>query len=353
MPRWSAALPAAIATAALICTGCAGGGGNGVVAAAATKPSFAASSQRTAARIEPASSAAHIYAAQELNGRQLSDPTIHEYNEQGNALATSGSFPNLGYFHYPAYDSHNQSVYVLDAAQDGTSSVTVYDGQGVQKHTAGTFAHLPLNPATILFDSHNNLLYILTLSVPATRPSIKAYDEQGYEQKLSASFPNLGVFGYALMYDAHNGLIYYAGDSTGGAHSTPFVAAYDEEGSPQPLSGGFTVNNGPTGMTYDSHNGLIYVAGVNSPTSTFVVAFDEQGNAQTLSPGFPADMRASGSIGFDAHDGLLYATTFDSVEHFHHLDSTITAWDEQGNPQELSGRFNHPQVYIGDFVIAQ
>jgi YVTN family beta-propeller protein len=132
---------------------------------------------------------------------------VTAYDEFGNLLTLSGSFPNLSVPEGIAYDSNNGRLYVTDS-EDGT--VLVYD-------TSGNFI-----------------------------------------QNFASTLPSTGYAGIA--FDSQNALFYALDPSNNG------VVVFDEQGNLTNVS--FANLNQPTGIAYDPYDGLLYVTNSGNDTMT-------------------------------------------------------------------------------------
>ena len=72
--------------------------------------------------------------------------TVTEYDQNGNQITTSGSFPNLDWPAGIAFDSANGSLYVSSGY---SSTITEYDQNGNQVTPSGTFPNLS-NPQQLV-----------------------------------------------------------------------------------------------------------------------------------------------------------------------------------------------------------
>ena len=115
----------------------------------------------------------HLYfpVTASVNGGIDNAFSIVSYDENGNLVPTSGSFPNLAQPEAIAFDPFNGHLYVANAANN---TITVYDDQGNQVSTTGTFPSLSI-PAGIALDSHNRRLYVINQG----NQTLTIYDENG------------------------------------------------------------------------------------------------------------------------------------------------------------------------------
>ena len=121
--------------------------------------------------------------------------TIRVYDQNGNQISTSGTFPNLT----PqlvdiAFDSSNNHLYVVHYQEsrsgvnpDAPDSITEYDQDGNQVPTSGSFPNLN-GPTGVAFDPTNNHLYVTNIFGAV---KIIVYDENGNQITTSGTFQGL------------------------------------------------------------------------------------------------------------------------------------------------------------------
>ena len=111
-------------------------------------PAIPSAQGSSTANTSPAGAPAKIYVPDSGND------TVTEYDQHGNQIATSGTFPGL---HQPisiAFDPDNSHLYVV-STRTGFDRVTVYDLNGNQVTTSGTFQGLH-QPFGIIYDPVND-----------------------------------------------------------------------------------------------------------------------------------------------------------------------------------------------------
>jgi DNA-binding beta-propeller fold protein YncE len=115
---------------------------------------------------------------------QITGGGVVVYDEQGNNIP----FPDLSAcdgISALAFDPHNRRFYMAGplTPQCGTPNVIVFDEAGNIVKTTGTFPNV-VAPTAMTFDTHNNRLYVLNLT------GITVYDEQGNQISTTGTFPN-------------------------------------------------------------------------------------------------------------------------------------------------------------------
>jgi DNA-binding beta-propeller fold protein YncE len=290
----------------------------------------------TSSGVIPARHAKHVkhgsYGPQLLYVTNGGNSTITVYDEQGNQQTLSGSFPGLYYPSSLVYDPNNQLIYVGNG--NNANYMTAYDTSGNQQTLQqGAFPNLG-DPSGIAYDPSNALLYVANYqygnsSGGGAYGGITVYDESGNEQTLSGSF--FGAYQTTdIADDPNNGFLYNT--NYGCCGQTP-VTVYDQYGTLQMLSGSFPgLTHGPDAIMYNPSNGFIYVAQVSYYSS--ILAFDENGNPQTLSGSWSGISFPSG-MAYDPNNGFIYVVNSGGGR----SGSTVTAYDNNGNQQTLSGSF--------------
>ncbi len=106
------------------------------------------------------------------------------YDEQGNFIPFP-DFSACGGISALAFDAHNRHFYLAGPLTPmcGPPNITVFDEAGNIVKTTGTFPNA-VAPTAMTFDTHNNRLYVLNVS------SITVYDEEGNQISTSGTFPN-------------------------------------------------------------------------------------------------------------------------------------------------------------------
>lgn len=243
-----------------------------------------------------------------------SNSTITEYDQNGNRIATSGTFPHLDVPYGIAFDESNKHLYVTN---NGNSTVTEYDKNGNEIKPSGTFPNLN-SPIGIAFDSSNDHLYVTNTRLPNT---ITVYDQNGNQITTSGTFPNLdGPAGIA--FDSSNGHLYVA-NSLGNA-----ITVYDQNGNQIKTSGPFRNLNNPLGIAFDSSSCHLYVV---NQAGSYVTEYDQNGNQITPSGTFPNLGLLPYGIAFDSSNRHLYV---DNV-----YNDAIAEYDQNGNQITPSGTF--------------
>lgn len=255
---------------------------------------------------------------------------VAEFTETGNLLSIT--FPNVNNPVRIAYDAHNRFIYVLNFAAGTNSFVTAYDAHGVQQSLAGGFPGIA-SPTGILYDPHNGLIYISN-TPPNKSQTVSAFDEAGNPQHLTGYFGSAGAEA-DITFDPGNNFIYMADGKN--------ILAYNEQGIKQKLAGAFLNAQTPSSLTYDPHNGSIYAT--QSVKNGTVVVYDQQGHLQRLTPGF-ATLNPVG-VAYDKDNNFIYVAAGTPNQ----PGGKLRAYDESGNPQTLSGRFDG--FAIGDVAVVR
>jgi DNA-binding beta-propeller fold protein YncE len=181
----------------------------------------------------------------------------------------------------------------------------------------------------------------LTLSQPwiyaadNVNKDVEAFDEQGHAKTLAHPITGMND-PFGVVYDYGNGLLYVAD------YGANTVTAYHPDGTPYALSAPlpFAGLNGPAGLEYDPTTNSIYVVSFAYGSGT-VSAFDEQGNPKDIS-GF-GGINAAYAITHNPNNDWFYvanctsATTQPSVPTI--PPGSITTYDAQGVAQSTSGGF--------------
>ena len=112
------------------------------------------------------------------------------------------------------------------------------------------------------------------------------------------------------------------------------MAGFDEQGNLQSLSGTWSNAGEPFGIAYDAHNGLLYATTINQAVQ--FNAYDAQGQLQTLNPGFSAVGNVL-SFAFDSSANRFYLLHQTPPGCTSTCTNAVSAYDENGNPVTLSG----------------
>ncbi|HET6894141.1 MAG TPA: hypothetical protein VFH72_02065 [Candidatus Baltobacteraceae bacterium] len=105
---------------------------------------------------------------------------IAVYDEEGNPVATSGSFPNVRYPEGIAFDPLNNQLYVANAGDP----VTVYDEEGNQIPNNGFRGYYVGEKLAIAFDVSTRRIFVLGDA------GVAAFDEAGNHITTSGPFAN-------------------------------------------------------------------------------------------------------------------------------------------------------------------
>jgi hypothetical protein len=165
----------------------------------------------------PANSSARVLACGADNGNVYvgNGSTITEYDMSGNLLATPGGFPLGGSIQSMTLDNHNHRLYVVNGSP---ATVQAFDESGNAVALSGTFPGLTPTAFGIAFDSTNDSLYVSD----SQAGTVTAFDANGNPQTLSGNFPGLSKPTY-IAFDPGNNELYIA---DGG-----YLSAYDPSGN--------------------------------------------------------------------------------------------------------------------------
>lgn len=267
--------------------------------------------------------------------------TVTVYDEEGRQIKTSGSFANLSSPLSIAFDSNNHRLYVTNCAGcsgAGPDYVTVYDDQGNRVSTSGNFNYPNLRPGNLIIDSHNGHIYTLS-STSIGGTIVEVFDEEGHPVHTSGGFPQM-LHGGGLALDSNNHLLY-------SLNRDGFSRLYDEDG--HLLRENFMADAGcPGSIAFDSDNRRLYVlkdCGTGG-TVPHINVYDEEGN-QIPTSGFTSPpLRSPAFLAFDSHNQRFYEVD----------DCTkvrpggyITVFDEEGNQIQTIGSF--PNIEFGTIAI--
>lgn len=251
---------------------------------------------------------------------------VFAFDERGNAKTLPAPIADSNGPSGITYDPHDGFIYVTSAY---SPSVHAYDPLGHAQTLTGSFSGLS-QPEGIVFDPTNNELYI----ADDTNSAVKVYDEQGNAVSLGpqAFASPAPVHPYAIERDPNTDWFYVA------SCTTNIVKVYDKSGTTQtltPTNTAFPNLNHPDGMSFDPHNDWFYVNNCASygSNNSSMTAYDEQGNQQTLA-GNPSGWNTGWDAFYDPYDGLIY------VDHDQGTDPLLVhAFNEQGQPVSLPGSF--------------
>jgi DNA-binding beta-propeller fold protein YncE len=146
-------------------------------------------------------------------GPNAPPPPLYEFDMSGNRIGTAGGFPLAGAFGSMALDDHNHRLYVVERSP---TAVQAFDESGNAVALTGTFPGL--TPNYIAFDSANDLLYVADYNAG----TVAAFDANGNPQTLSGNFSGLTHPGL-MAFDPGNNVLYIADGS--------YISAYDQSGN--------------------------------------------------------------------------------------------------------------------------
>jgi hypothetical protein len=263
------------------------------------------------------------------------EDTVHDnvlaYDEQGNAKPLTNPISGLGEPTGLLYDPHNGLIYVSsnNFGACTTNCITAYQPNGTSYafSSATPFAGAA-GPGGLAFDPLSNDIYIDYYANPGG--SVAAFDEQGNAATLGGTFPGISA-SYALAHDSNEDWFYAANCSPAA------VNAYTSQGAAKALTGNggspFPHLTNPDGITFDQNTNWFYIDNCD-PTNGTITAYDEEGNQQTLT-GNPQGIRQGWGITFDPYDNLLYVANDDNGSL---VTPKVTVYDERGTHQTLTGR---------------
>lgn len=208
------------------------------------------------------------------------------------------------------YDSHDEMLYVAN----GNNTITEYNDEGILEATFPACGCLSA-PAGIAFDSANDLLYVTN----ETGNSVKVFNETGSLQSIGGFFSLTAPVGIA--YDNSNDTIYVSTASSGIFSFSPSTgAAKSAKNTSVSL-------NDASALNFDSHNNLLYLADTGDGK---ILAFNGQLVQQTLTGAF-SGINGPRAAFYDPLDGVLYVANAGN--------DTITAYDEEGGTTSLRSTF--------------
>ncbi len=269
-----------------------------------------------------------IYVADDVSGEILA------YDEKGNQKTLPHPITGLGSAYGLVYDGHNGVLYATSYDQRAVKAFRP-DGSPYALGAVAPFAGLS-GPSGIEFDLLNDDIYVVNY---AGTGSVAAFDEQGNAQTLSGTFAGVSD-SYAVTYDPNQDWFYIANCSPGSAGA---INAFTPQGNAQTLTGNggapFPNLLNPSGTAYDSSNERVYVNNYKYPFAYGnIVAYDSQGNQQTL-PGNPDMIPTGWGIAYDPYDGFLYAAVDGYLNSAPLIMPTVWVYGEDGTKQATAGSF--------------
>lgn len=253
---------------------------------------------------------------------------IKVYDESGNPVSVSGTFPNLSGPEGLGYDPVGGRVL---ASNFSNGTVTAYDADGNQVALATPITGLT-NPNTVAYDLGRNRIYVGTHDV-----GFFVFDPNGNPIAVTGNWkmpPPHGdgtTYPYdptSLLISAHGGTSFgniYTNDvANGGA-----IVVYDGEGNGVTTFGS---DNGTAGLAQDPVSGRLYA----SWTAHAITVFDEAGNRIAVPGTFPHTAQPN-AIVFDPSNGYVYAYDTDAAAFGY--TNNVTAYDQNGNEIALPASF--------------
>jgi len=250
---------------------------------------------------------------------------ITEYDQNGNQITQSGTFPNLNQPLGITFDSSNGDLYVIDHGfnTSGNNTITEYDQNGNLLNTFSAPFPTLFDPTGIAFDSSNNNLYVVNGS-----STITEYDQNLNPITTFGSFPTPLNGPAGIAFDSLNGHLYVVnnGNNT--------IVEFDQNGNLITTSGTFPKLDLPVGIAFDVANGHLYVTNLGCPsphTPPRITEYDQNGNLIVIPSGTFPNLNGPTGISFDSANDHLYVTNSSN--------NTITEYDQDGNRISTSGTF--------------
>ena len=253
---------------------------------------------------------------------------IKVFDEQGNPVAVSGTFPNLSNPESIGYDPVGGRILVPN---EGNGTVTAYDADGNQVAFATPITGVN-TPIAAAYDTGRNRVYVATHDA-----GVFVFDPNGNPISVAGNWnvPAPRGNGTALPYDptallidtkggTSFGNVYLNDVSNGGA-----IAVYDGEGNGVTS---FSSANGTASLAQDPVSGRLY----GSWTANAITVFDEAGNVIAVPGTFPHTAQPN-AIVFNPANGYLYA--YDTDASAFGYANTVTAYDTSGNEIALPNTF--------------
>jgi hypothetical protein len=253
---------------------------------------------------------------------------VKVFDENGNAVSTAGTWPNLSGPMGLAYDDFQQRIIVANYS-DGT--VRAYDLDGNAAGPSNAISGL-VNPMAVAMDNSMQRIYVSTHDL-----GVFVYDTSGGPVATSGNWkqPANPVHGTpnAYPYDAQALLItgrglgnvgsVYVNDVTSNS-----IVVYDMNGN---WRMGFYADNGVGGLTQDPVSGRIY----GTWTAHSVTVFDEIGNIVAV-PGAWLNTHQPLADAYDPASGYIYVNNSQGAAH---AGANVTVYDQSGNQIATSGTF--------------
>ncbi len=276
----------------------------------------------------PVPAGAKLYVLSTCSSSGISAQEMTVYDENGSQIPTQGTFPNLdGFPGAITVDPFRQQIYVANTV----GGVAVFGENGVQNTSFGHFGFEEY-PQGIAFDTSNREFYI----TDSLQNEISQYDEDG--NYLGGVASSNGLYNPGnIASDPLNRDLYIIS-----LHNPPaFMSRMDENGNVVKGNGlgGFPGLVDPLAVGFDSVNRHLYVTDLLSkvgPASWTVKAFDENGDPIPTSGTFPNLGSAPTSIAFDPATRHLFFASTNAAG-----NGQIQVYDDNGNPISTTGGFPH------------
>jgi len=252
---------------------------------------------------------------------------VKVYDESGNAVNVSGTWPNLSGPMGLAYDSFQGRIIV---ANYSNNTVKAYDLDG---NAAGPSNAISLvNPMSVAIDTDTQRIFVATHDV-----GLFVFDTSGGPVTTSGNWkqpaspphgtPNALPYDPTALLISERGLgnagSVYVNDTASGS-----VVVYDVDGN---WRMGFDAHNGVSGLAQNPVSGRLYGTFGARP----VLVFDEIGNLIDV-PGSFINTHQPVGIGYNPANGLLYVNNSQGAAH---AGANVTVYDQSGNQIATSGAF--------------
>jgi hypothetical protein len=252
---------------------------------------------------------------------------VKVYDEFGNAVTVSGTWPNLSGPTGLAYDPFQGRIFV---ANYSNNTVKAYDTDG---NAAGPSNAITLvNPISVAIDTDTQRIFVASHDV-----GLFVFDSSGspvatsgnWKQPASPPHGTPNAFPYdptALLISERgrgNAGSVYVNDTASGS-----IVVYDTDGN---WRTDFNAHNGVSGLAQDPVSGRIYGTFGASP----VLVFDEIGNLISVPGTWPNTHQPVG-IGLNPANGLLYVNDSGGAAAG---GLNVTVFDQSGNQVTTSGAF--------------
>jgi len=252
---------------------------------------------------------------------------VKVYDENGNAVTVSGTFPNVNGPMGLAYDMFQQRIIV---ANYSNNTVTAYNLDGTATGP-GTPISL-VNPMAVAMDNSMQRIYVAThdqglFVFDTTGGPVTTSGNWKMPANVTHGTPNAFPYDVTALLITDRGMgnvgSVYVEDTASGSGEI-----YDLDGN---WRYSFDAHNGFSGLAQDPASGRIYATFGAQP----VLVFDEIGNLISVPGTWPNAHQPIG-IGFNPANGLLYVNNSQGAAH---AGPNVTVYDQSGNQVSTSGAF--------------